>query len=248
MGNTNFLGSSTILETPKQPHTVKEHEGSKSNKSTQDWSLQQAQKSEWGESEEIHNQFTNFTSHKDPPIDWRGWDLGCEREWMHLFESRSIVNSWEGEEVNEEREPKGYIKALKSCWPFGFPAQNSVQLAFSRAELGPRSLMSSKVDQLNLGWTGIDHRGSRSTPLLSTWLNRAKHGWTRNNPGWTEIDQRFSADFPAEQLSQPTLLGWTSPKAGWTEFYQWTPLSLAEMPLRACTTWHFLGNSLAKEV
>jgi hypothetical protein len=35
-GDTNFLGSSTNLKTPKQPQTDKEHDDSKSNKSTQD--------------------------------------------------------------------------------------------------------------------------------------------------------------------------------------------------------------------
>jgi hypothetical protein len=109
-----FLGLSTNLETPKQLHTVKEHEGSKSNKSTQDLSLQQAQKSERGESEEIVNEFTNFTSHQGFSNRLKRMRFGVwEREWMHLFESRSPVNSWESVEVNEERESKCYIKDPK---------------------------------------------------------------------------------------------------------------------------------------
>jgi hypothetical protein len=35
-GDTNFLGSSTTLETSKQPQSIKELEGSKNNKFAQD--------------------------------------------------------------------------------------------------------------------------------------------------------------------------------------------------------------------
>jgi hypothetical protein len=36
VGNTNFLGSSTTLETPKQPQSVEELDGSKNNKIAQE--------------------------------------------------------------------------------------------------------------------------------------------------------------------------------------------------------------------
>jgi hypothetical protein len=53
-GDTNFLGSSTTLETPKQPESVEELEGSKNNKFAQDvFSASSRDEKERGEENQI---------------------------------------------------------------------------------------------------------------------------------------------------------------------------------------------------
>jgi hypothetical protein len=114
-GDTNFLGSSTNLKTPKQPQTDKEHDDSKSNKSTQDVFATISR----DEKREKENQVQKVKNSNLTPRALQPSDLGWERSWELLSQVRSAMNVWSSKSCWGERQGEVFIKVSQNVLTLG---------------------------------------------------------------------------------------------------------------------------------